>query len=67
MIISYPLPILFSSHGLIHRLFQKVYSWDYVEKVFAWFNQYFRNGESKKLTQEQRYRIFKAKKWFKFA
>lgn len=42
------------AHGLIQRIFQRVYPWDYVVKVFGWFNQFFRNGESKKLTREQR-------------
>ncbi|KAI1726971.1 RUN domain-containing protein [Ditylenchus destructor] len=37
-----------------NRLFRQPYPWDYVEKVFSWFANFFRNGESRKLTREQR-------------
>ncbi|KAL7074634.1 hypothetical protein ACQ4LE_005773 [Meloidogyne hapla] len=50
------------SHGLIQKFFQKIYPWDYVEKVFVWFGEFFRNGEAKKLTREQRSLIIYAYK-----
>uniref|UniRef100_A0A914ELA0 DENN domain-containing protein 5A n=1 Tax=Acrobeloides nanus TaxID=290746 RepID=A0A914ELA0_9BILA len=43
-----------------NRFFRQPYPWDYIEKVFAWFANFFRNGESRKLTREQRHLIIYA-------
>uniref|UniRef100_A0A914XTZ6 Uncharacterized protein n=1 Tax=Panagrolaimus superbus TaxID=310955 RepID=A0A914XTZ6_9BILA len=38
----------------LYSLFQKQYPWDYVEAVFNWFANFFRHGESNRISKEQR-------------
>uniref|UniRef100_A0A7E4UX22 UDENN domain-containing protein n=1 Tax=Panagrellus redivivus TaxID=6233 RepID=A0A7E4UX22_PANRE len=38
----------------IYAFFQKQYPWDYIQSVFNWFCNFFRHGESSKMSKEQR-------------